>query len=133
MIPLAFLLLAAIVIAITLWGRADVGCFLRSHKSIANAQDLLAFKVLVRRNMRVAVVALSFGLLWGLTAAMTAWQLGLTGILIVLGVSVPIVLLGKITKKVEGKARSLPCPDAQLEAEYRKVGHSWSAKLFPDF
>ncbi len=133
MILLAFLFLAALVIAITLWGRADVGRFLQSHKSIANAQDLLAFKVLVRRNMRVAVVALLFGLLWGLAAAMTAWQLGLTGILIVLGVSVPVVLLGKITKKLEGKARSLPCPDAQLEAEYRAVGHSWSAKLFPDF
>jgi hypothetical protein len=40
---------------------------------------------------------------------------------------------GRSCKKLEVKARDLPCPNIQLDAEYRKVGRSWSSKLLPDF
>ena len=127
-----YLFFAAILVAITVWGRTDVRGFLQSHNAIDN-EGLAEFKNLGRRNMRVAVVGLVIGLLWGLTAAGLAWQFGLLGIFVVVVVSAPVILLGKSTKKLEARSRSLPCSDQQLEAEYHRVGTAWSSKLFPDF
>ena|SRR2546427_123380 len=127
-----FLLLAAMLIAITFWGRTDVRRFLKTHSSM-DGESLVEFKNLVRRNMRVAIAAMVIGLIWGLTAAGLAWQLGIVGVLIVLVVGAPVMLLGRSTKKLEVMSRSLPCADPQLEAEYRKVGSTWTSKAFPDF
>ena len=133
MIMIAFLSMAALLIGIGLWGRFDVASFLRTNDSVRDVRALTAFKALVRRNMRAAVFGLGLGLIWGLMAMLMVYQFGVLGMLTVLAVAVPLFLVGKSTKKLELQARSLPCEDPHLEAEYHHVGKSWSSKLLPDF
>ena len=128
-----FLSLAAVQIGICLWGRVDVSRFLQTNSSLHDPAALTSFKALVRRNMIVAILGLGLGLVWCLMAMLMVWQFGLLGMLMVLAVAVPLFLLGKSTKKLELQARSLPCPDPRLEAEYHQIGQSWSSKLLPDF
>ena len=133
MMLIVFLSLAAVQLGICFWGRFDVSRFLQTNSSLSDPAALTSFKTLVRRNMIVAMLGLGLGLVWCLMAMLMVWQFGLLGMLMVLAVAVPLFLLGKSTKKLELQARSLPCADPQLEAEYQHIGQSWSSKLLPDF
>ncbi|HVS83883.1 MAG TPA: hypothetical protein VHE60_19270 [Pyrinomonadaceae bacterium] len=133
MLLTTFFLLGALLVGVTLWGRHEVNRFLGRHATIDSEATLLAFKILVRRNMWVAVASLMVGLFYLATSALLTWEFGIRGVLIVLAVSVPVFLTGRSTKKLEARAKSLPCDDEQLEVEYRRVGHAWTSKLFPDF
>ena len=128
-----FLVLAAFMIAVSLWGRFNVSRFLNATPAMHDSASLLTFKVLVRRQMIGAIAGMVIGGLFGITGALLAWQLGLIGVIVVGVVAVPIFLLGSSSKKLEVQARSLPCLDAQLEPEYIRVGKTWTSKLFPDF
>lgn len=121
------------MVAVTLWGRYDVGRFLSQYGAIDGQESLLAFKTLVRRNMWIAIASLLIGFGYVITGALLSWQLGIRGVLIVLAVSVPLFLSAQSTRKVEARARALPCADDRLEGDYRKVGHAWTSKPFPDF
>lgn len=128
-----FLGLAAVLVIASLWGRFEVTRFLQTHAAIDSDESLSAFKTLVRRNMLVAIAGLGIGLLFGLSSAMLTFQMGLMGLLVVLIVAIPVFLLGRSSKKLEMRARNLPCSIAQLEPEYRRVGQSWHSKMLPDF
>jgi ABC-type multidrug transport system fused ATPase/permease subunit len=129
----AFLGLATVLIIASLWGRFEVSKFLQTHAAIDSDASLSAFKTLVRRNMLVAIAGLAVGLLFGLSSAMLTFQMGLIGLLVVLAVAIPLFLLGRSSKKLEMRARNLPCSVVQLEPEYRRVGQSWHSKMLPDF
>jgi hypothetical protein len=130
---IAYISLAAIVGLASFWGRIQVNQFLRTHSAIDNYESLAAFKTLVRRNMFVAVGLLAIGAMLGIASFVLTVQLGLFGFMVVVLVATPLFLLGRSLKKLEVRARSLPCPNPQLDPEYRKVGHSWSSRLLPDF
>lgn len=128
-----FLTIAAVFIGISLWGRIDVSKFLRQYPAIDSDATLTAYKELVRRQMWGAVVAMVLGIGYAILCMILTMQMLLTGVLIVIAVSAPIFLLGRSSKKIEQKARTLPCPDPKREIEYRKVAAAWTGKLFPDF
>ena len=130
---ITFFSLAVALVLATLWGRIDVNRFLQSHTVIDNDESLSAFKSLVRRNMFVAIGVVGVGIVFGLSSALLAFQFGLFGLIIVVLIATPVFLLGRSSKKLETKAKSLPCLDAQIEAEYRRVGQSWTSKMLPDF
>jgi len=68
-----------------------------------------------------------------IAGALLAWQMGILGVLIAISAGIPLFLLGRSSKKLDIKARSLPCSEPELEDQYRKVGASWTSKLLPDF
>jgi len=133
MAVIAILVSSAIIAAIALWGRHDVSRFLVQHPAIESDSSLEAFKDLVRRQMKVALAAMVFGLTFGLLCMFVTMQLLLTGLLIVIALGVPIFLLGRSGKKLETKARNLVCPDERRKVEYDKVAAAWTGKLFPNF
>jgi Flp pilus assembly protein TadB len=105
--------------------------FLRTSESLRDADALAAFR---HSSKEHAGSSLRVGLvIWGLMSALIVLLFGVVGVLVVGAVAVLLFLLGRSTKKLEMKARSLSCADPQLESEYRHVGQSWSSKLLPDF
>src|SRR5215468_949613 len=106
---ITFISLAVLLILATLWGRFEVNRFLQTYNAIDTAESLSAFKKLVRQNMYVAIGALGVGLMLGLSSALLAFQLALLGVIVVALVATPVFLLARNTKKLETKAKTLPC------------------------
>ena len=130
---ITFISLAAIIILINLWSRMALNRFLRTHVAIDDSQRLSDFKTLVRQQMYVALAMVVIGGMFVISALLLTIQRGFFGLVIVVLVAMPIFLLGRSGKKLEIRTRTLPCPNPELDSEYRQVGHSWTSKLFPDF
>ena len=130
---IAVLASSAIIASLSLWGRHDVSRFLQQHPAIESDSSLEAFKDLVRRQMRVAMVTMALGLIFVVLCMFLTMQLLFTGLLIIIALGVVLFLLGRGGKKLETKARNLVCSDEPRKIEYDKVAAAWTGKLFPDF
>jgi sulfite exporter TauE/SafE len=129
----AFVVLAVVLAGLMLWSRSDMSAFLARHSTLSNRHALEDFKQVVRRNMYGALAYMvlgGIGLLLGI--ALTVTQ-GLSGLALVLGVNVPLLLLGLANKQLETRARQLPCTSSELVRQVEQVGHTWVHKALPDF
>jgi len=79
------------------------------------------------------IVLLVAGLVAGLVTGMIIiLRHGMVGFLVVRLVNVVVLGLGLFHKGAEDKARSLRTTGS-LEAEYRRISHTWNKKALPDF
>ncbi|WP_293242443.1 hypothetical protein [Microcoleus sp. PH2017_25_DOB_D_A] len=118
------------MIAIVAW--VDVRRFLAAHSAIETRSDFEAFKSLARRNMYMTLALLVFlvpAFFMGLYLVVVNPRIGLA---LVLTLDVPMLLLSKVLKPLEPKARNLPCtPD--LSKSYARICEVWINKPFPNF
>ncbi len=129
----ALVVISMIIAAVCLWGRSDVSRFLSQYPAIESETSLAAFKSLVRRQMRVAIGVMALGLVFGALCMFLTMQLMLTGLMLVLALGIPIFLVGRNSKRLETKARTLVCSNENLQVEYARVAAAWTKQLFPDF
>ncbi len=111
---------------------AKLKSFLAEYSSIRYVGDLSHFKSMVRVQMYSAllqIVILGAALVIGVFGILNG-ELSLITVLALNGV---IMLLGKLFKGTEEKARLLPVDDKELETDYRDVCRAWKHKPFPDF
>lgn len=119
--------------AVLLWGRVALRRFLRTHRAIYDHAALSAFKEVVRLNMLCALAFLVCGvmlLVWGM---FLATRHGVTGLTVVIAFSLPPIVLGLGTKKMDNRARGLACSDPELRREYERVSEIWVKKAMPHF
>jgi hypothetical protein len=129
----AFLLLAVAMAAIMSWSRRELTDFAQQHPSIADTAAFEAYKDLARSQMRWAIVYIAIGFA-GLLASIDLCSTGgLPMLAVVVGVNVPLMLLGRSNKQIEDRVRALPCADPNLAGEFEHVGASWVHKALPDF
>ena len=121
-------------VLVTKWkSRAELQRFLKIHPFIRDDRSLAAFKQLARRNMRIALLLLGPLVLDAACIIVVVRAYGLAGLGMVLLVNIPVFWLSRSVGALEAQARSLSCEDAELLAEYKRVGKSWVKKAFPDF
>ena len=121
-------------VLVTKWkSRAELRRFLKIHPFIRDDRSLAAFKQLARRNMRIALLLLGPLVLDAACIIVVVRAYGLAGLGMVLLVNIPVFWLSRSVGALEAQARSLSCEDAELLAEYTRVGKSWVKKAFPDF
>lgn len=125
--------LYVVVIALNLYFRRETVRFLAKHTAIIDSVSLQAFKSLARRNMTAV---------WPLTAvflvamACSAFLIihdPLFGFVAFLFANGLVVWSALALRKVEIRARELPCPDPALGAAYQRISKSWLSDPWPDF
>jgi len=106
--------------------------FLNEYSSIRYIGDLINFKSMVRVQMYSALlqtVILGAALIIGVFGILK----GELSLMIVLALNGVFMLLGKLLKGTEEKARSLTVNDDRLVTDYRDACRTWMHKPFPDF
>lgn len=132
MLP-AFLVLAVVQAALSIWSRNVLNTFLARHPAVQGTATFEEYKQIVRGQMYAALVYLVLGIASLLLAIALAVSGGLATVALVVAVNVPLLLLGQSNKKIEERVRALPCSDPQLAGEYARVGESWVRRPLPDF
>jgi len=129
---LGYVLYAA-VIAVNIFFRQETVRFLAKHTALTDMVSLDAFENLARRNMK-AVFPLTAVLLlaMGLSAFLIILDplFGFVAFLLANGL---VVWSALALRKVENRARELPCLDPALAVAYRRVSNSWLSDPWPDF
>jgi hypothetical protein len=121
-------------VLVTMWkSRAALRRFLKAHPCIRDDRNLTAFKQLARRNMRISLLLLGPLVLDVACIIAVVRAYGLAGLGMVLLVNIPVFWLSRWVGALEAQARSLSCEDAELQAEYTRVGKSWEKKAFSGF
>ncbi|MEG4863122.1 MULTISPECIES: hypothetical protein [unclassified Microcoleus] len=118
------------IIAIVGW--VDVRRFLAAHSAIETRSDFEAFKSLARRNMYMTLALLVFLLpafFMGLYLVAVNSRVGLA---LILTLDVPMLLISKVIKPLEAKARNLPCTP-KFSKKYAQICEVWINKPFPNF
>jgi hypothetical protein len=128
-----YLLLVAVVTATMGWGIAQVARFLARHPEIRDAQDLEAFKVFVRRDMRAAMAIMPLALVVVAGSVYMLIEFGFVGFLINLVVLVPSAVANSRLRPLVVRARNLDCANEELKAEHRRIAAIWQDNLFPRF
>lgn len=131
-LALPYLILQLALLAGLLTSRRGLRAFLAAHAAIVDTGALAAFKRLARAQMYGALYALALGLVLIPYNVVLTFSLGLPGLVLVL---VPCGLgfaLGKATKALETRARTLPFVPV-LQAEYTGVGEVWMKRALPRF
>jgi hypothetical protein len=128
----AFLALQLALFLLSVGGYFQVKKFLGLHGDIANESNLDAFKSLVRVNMYVALVYLILGVPSVGMSIYFGFAYGISGLLLVVAISIPQFLFGKHLRGLEERSRTLPCR-SDLGEEYAAVGHTWMKKALPNF
>jgi len=132
LLPYLYLLLQLVFLAVMLSGQRGLKTFLATHTAIDDPAALDAFKRLVRGQMYIALAIIALGvliILGSTVLAMTAGLFGLVFVLVLCGIG---YVLGKATKTLELRARTLPCA-AALQAEYAHICETWKKKPLPRF
>jgi hypothetical protein len=130
---LGYIMLNAALMAVLIWARSVLVRFMARHSAIEDEASLTAFKTVARWNMFGALAFLACGVIAILWSWLLTNQYGLQGLIIVLGVSIPSLLISLSTKKLETRARALPCSDPALKVEYERISQVWVKKALPDF
>src|SRR5688572_25634166 len=121
MILVVFGVLYAVAAAMMLWSRTELGRFLGETPRIADDASLDRFKVLVRRQMHLALALIAVLGAGIIVAMMVISRYGLAGFALVLVTNVVVLGLGLYHKRIEVRARSLLAESDALGREYRRV------------
>ena len=128
----AFVTLQIGLFLLSVGGYFQVKKFLGLYGDISDDSHLDAFKSLVRVNMYIALVYLLLGIPSVLMSIYFGFSYGLSGLALVLAISVPQFLFGKHLKTLEMRSRNLPCR-GNLQDDYQSVGEAWTKKALPNF
>ena len=120
------------LILLSIGGYFQVKRFLDLYSSVSDLDQLIAFKSLVRTNMRIALVYLLLAIPSLLLSIYIGFMFGLAGVIFVVAINAPHFLFGRYLKSLEEKARQLQCSE-DLSEEYRRIGETWFSKALPDF
>lgn len=127
-----FLFLFFLALINTLLAVIQLRGFLSRNSSIASWQNLEEFKRIARQQMYQALAAI------GILGA--ACILGLYGIvtrqlslLLVIVLNGAIIVIARMTKGIEERARSLPVDNEELAGQYKAICETWVKKPLPDF
>ena len=129
---LPYVLLQLVFLAVLLVGQRGLKVFLATHAAINDPAALEAFKQLVRGQMYAALAIIVLGLVAILGSVALAFTAGLLGLVFVLVLSGVGFVLGKATKTLELRARTLPCAET-FRAEYLHICETWKSKPLPRF
>ncbi len=129
---LPYVLLQIALIAGLLFAQRALKAFLATHTAIADTAALEALKQVVRTQMYGALYAIALGLILIPYSIVLSISHGLLGLAVVIALSGVGFVLGKVTKTLEVRTRSLPCT-AALKSEYARVGEIWLKKALPRF
>jgi hypothetical protein len=127
------LALYGVVIALNIYFRLETVRFLANHEAIADLASLEDFKNLARRNMKAVFPLIAAILVAMALSAQLIIHTPLLGFVTFLLVNGLLVWSALALRKVENRARQLPCPDANLAAPYQRVTKSWLSHPWPDF
>jgi hypothetical protein len=126
------LVLKILGMLIAIVGWVDIRRFLAAHSAIDTRSDFEAFKSLARRNMYLTLALLVFivpAFFMGLYLIAVNSRVGLT---LVLTLDVPMLLISKVIKPLETRARNLPCAP-EFSKKYAQICEMWIDKPFPNF
>lgn len=130
-----FLMLAVANLAVLSVYIRSASMFLKAHSRIDSPVALNAFKMLARRNMYGAMLALPLGC--GLGVAMFRFAIRNPAFsqrqLIWVASMALIFALAQKLKALERRSQGLECSDTELSGDYQRVILSWRKKLLPDF
>ncbi len=129
---LPYFLLQLVLFAGLLVAQRGLKEFLAAHSAIDDTAALEALKRVVRIQMYGALGVIALGLVLIPYSIALAIGNGLLGMVFVVVLSGLGFVLGKSTKTLEVRARTLPCA-AALQAEYARVGDVWMKKALPRF
>jgi len=125
--------LYALVIALGIYFRLETARFLAKHATITDVASLEAFKKLARRNMKAVYPFVGATLLGMVLSAQLIIHDPLLGFVTFLVLNGLVVWSGLSLRRVENRARELPCPDPTLAAAYRRIAQSWLSDSWPRF
>ena len=128
-----FLVMQLLLLAVVFWLWADAWQFLKAHPEISDRESFVAFKKVVRRNM---YGALAVPFLLAFAAGAAVWLVetfGALALLLVMGASIPMVVLFFRFKSLDGQVRNLPCVDPELLDEHGWVVEMWGCSVLPRF
>lgn len=125
--------LYAMVIALGIYLRLETVRFLAKHATIADVASLEDFKNLARRNMKAVYPFIAAILLGMALSAQLIIHDPLFGFVTFLILNGLVVWSGLSLRKVENRARELPCPDPTLAATYQRIAQSWLSDPWPRF
>ena len=119
------------------WGVAalDLRKFLARHDAIKDEASFGLFKAMARKQMYLALVQLALMIGLGVVGCVgiAIRQLGWWEILIFLAFNGVNLALGKGSKSLELKVKSLPTADDAMATAYAEVCARWRKNVFPDF
>jgi hypothetical protein len=119
--------------ALNIYFRLETVRFLAKHATITDLASLEDFKTLARRNMK-AVFPLIAAFLVGMALnALLIKHDPLFGFVTFLLLNGLVVWSALSLRKVENRARELPCPDPALAARYQRIAQSWLSDPWPKF
>ncbi len=131
-LALPYFVLQIALLAGLLASQRSLKAFLAAHGAIVDSAALEAFKRVARVQMYGALYALALGLILIPYSVVLTFSHGLLGLVLVLIPSALGFALGRATKTLETRARTLPCVPV-LDAEYTQVGEIWMKRALPRF
>ena len=128
--------LVALDFAITLLGWRLLTVFTRDHTSISSAQDMEAFKALVKMNMYMAIGIIVIVLI-GLAVLAFGMFSGIINLLDFGMITIVFGVFSQVTAKpitrLESMAKTLPVDGSQFADDYEEVKRKWKESLLPDW
>jgi hypothetical protein len=122
-----------IVIALNIYFRLEAVRFLAEHAAITDLGSLEDFKNLARRNMKAVFPLIAAFLVGMALSAQLIIHSPVFGFVALLFVNGLVVWSALALRKVESRARELPCPDPALAAAYQRISKSWLSDPWPNF
>ena len=126
------------VFAVANWlvATLDLKKFLSLHDAMKDDSTFESFKALARRQMYQALLQLALMIALGVVGfvGIAIRQLNSWGeILLFLALNGVMFALGKFTKNLEFKVKSLPAEPGPMAAAYAEVCARWCKAVVPDF
>ncbi len=125
--------LYTIIIALNIYFRLETVRFLARHATIVDLASIEDFGNLARRNMKAVFPFIAAFLLGMALSAQLIKHDPLFGFVTFLLLNGLVVWSALSLRKVEKRARELPCPDPALAATYQRIAQSWLADPWPRF
>lgn len=126
-----FLGLSAAILALSIYAYVDLKGYLSKNAAITDDDSMEGFKVLVRKQMKLALVAVALIIPAGLVGFYGIFCADMS-FLLFLCVNGVTFGFSKVFKHAEERARLLRV-DEDLKEEYRAVCESWVKKALPEF
>jgi hypothetical protein len=115
------------------WSTYEAKHFLRTTTSIGGAAELDRFKVLARRDMRLALLLIPIWLVALIAGFVIINRYGALGLAAVLAANTISIVSSRAQKRYVVRARGIEAVSTDLQREKERVIHTWLKRPFPDF
>lgn len=116
-------------------GWHQMAAFLRTTSAIRTGRDLAAFRVMVGRQMKLALVQIGVLAVPALVyiGGLSTHHLAFGDLAWLVVPMLAVLVAGAAMKKTENRARTLPVEGERLRQGYEQTIHTWMKKALPDW